>query len=88
MITGKTRSGFEYSIDDELLDDFDFFESLCEIDNGQIGKVTTVITQLLGEEQKKKLKDHIRTEKGRVPASKMIEELMDIMATNNQGKNS
>lgn len=75
---GTTESGFQYSIDQEVMDDYELLEDLCEVDNGNTGKITTVARRLLGNEQLKALKEHLRNENGRVPASKMIEEISQI----------
>lgn len=88
MIEGVTRSGFQFKLDDEVIDDYELLEDLCEIDGGNDAKVPSILTRLLGKEQKESLKDHVRTDTGRVPTSRMMEELMDIFTNNQQGKNS
>ena len=34
MFTGKTSSGFEFSLQDEVLDDYELLETLQDIDDG------------------------------------------------------
>lgn len=34
MVKGITESGFEFELDEEILDDYELLESLCDIDNG------------------------------------------------------
>ena len=75
---GTTESGFQYSIDQEVMDDYELLEDLCEVDNGNAGKITAAARRLLGNKQLKALKEHLRNENGRVPASKMIEEISQI----------
>lgn len=87
-MTGKTTSGFEYEIDGESLDDYELLEDLCELDNGDTAKTTSVLNRLLGKEQKDRLKEHLRTENGRVPASKMMIEIGEIFNSVKEGKNS
>ena len=74
VITGKTKTGFEYEIDKKILNDYEFLE---EIDN--IGKnpliIIKLLKRLLKEEQLEKLKEHIRNEEGIVPIDKMEKEL-------------
>ena len=48
MVKGITESGFEFELDEEILDDYELLESLCDIDNGDASKITTVARQLLG----------------------------------------
>lgn len=78
MISGTTESGFEFSLDSEALDDYELLEYLCDIDNGDVSKITVAANALLGNAQMKKLKEHLRNEKGRVSAKKMIEEITQI----------
>lgn len=77
VITGKTKTGFEYEIDKKILNDYEFLE---EIDN--IGKnpliIIKLLKRLLKEEQLEKLKEYIRNEEGIVPLDKMEKELTDI----------
>lgn len=77
VITGKTKTGFEYNIDKKMLNDYELLE---EIDN--IGKspliIIKLLKRLLKEEQLEKLKEHIRNEEGIVPLDKMEKELIDI----------
>lgn len=77
VITGKTKTGFEYNIDKKILNDYELLE---EIDN--IGKnpviIIKLLRRLLQEEQLEKLKEHIRNEEGIVPIDKMEKELEDI----------
>lgn len=77
VITGKTKTGFEYEIDKKILNDYELLE---EIDN--IGKnpliIIKLLKRLLKEEQLEKLKEHIRNEEGIVQIDKMEKELTDI----------
>lgn len=77
VITGKTKTGFEYNIDKKILNDYELLE---EIDN--IGKnpviIIKLLRRLLQEEQLEKLKEHIRNEEGMVPIDKIEKELEDI----------
>lgn len=88
MVTGTTNSGFEFCIEDDTFDDYELLEMLREIDKGNIWLVSDVTTQILGKEQKEALKDHVRKENGKVPASKISEEIGDILSKSRKGKNS
>ena len=85
---GKTTSGFEYELDESALDDYELLEDLCELDEGNISKTISVLNRILGKEQKDRLKEHLRTENGRVPASKMMFEIGEIFNSVKEGKNS
>lgn len=88
MITGKITNGFEFEVEEDLMDDYEFLETLCEIDNGNASLILAVATQLLGVEQKKALMEHIRGENGRVSSRKMGEAIGEILTSCGQGKNS
>lgn len=75
---GKTGSGFEFDVDKKRLDDYELLEDLADIVDGKEGKIVSVINRLLGMEQTKRLKDHLRDQDGRVSASSMTMEIMEI----------
>lgn len=76
---GKTQSGFEFDIDEGKLDDYELLQALYAIDNGKADQIVYVVNALLGEEQEKKLKDHIRDkESGKVSISGMISHISEI----------
>lgn len=74
-MTGKTKSGFEYDIPEEAADDYELLEELMKIDDGDFTGVTKAVHRLLGEEQTKKLKEHLRGDNGRVSAVAMMNEI-------------
>jgi hypothetical protein len=78
MKTGKTTSGFEYEIDDAAVDDMELIEDLAIIDGGNISPLPGALNKLLGEDQKKRLYEHFRGKDGRVPASKVLDEIKAI----------
>ena len=62
----KTESGFEIELDDEAMNDVELVEAIVEMDTDGT-KLFYVADRLLGKEGKKKLYDHLRDAKGRVP---------------------
>lgn len=88
MIKGTTKSGFEFEIQEEVFDDYELLETLVDADNGDNMAIFRSIDMILDRTQKNKLKEHVRNEDGRVPASAMVQELMEIMEASNAGKNS
>ena len=78
MIAGKTTSGFEFTIEDSALDDWELLEVLADIDDGKTQKIGSAVKMLLGSEQAEALKEHCRNEEGRVPTSAMMKEIGDI----------
>jgi hypothetical protein len=86
MITGTTRSGFAFSVPEDVANDMELFEALCDLDNGDATAVVPVVRAVLGN-QKKALYDHLRTD-GRVPVDKVVDEIADILAAVKDGKKS
>ena len=87
MRTGITQNGFEFSLDEELLDDYEFLETLHRVDMGDTGRIIDMVDMLLGAEQKARLKEHVRDERGRVSAQKMLGEITEIFYSCNEIKN-
>ena len=69
MINGKTTSGFEYTLDPDKLNDYELLEKIGEMEENLFA-LTNVVNMVLGKEQAKKLKDHIRSEMGRCQLKK------------------
>lgn len=74
----KTKSGFECEIDEKALDDAELLDLLVDIDDGDVMQFPRVVKKLLGNENKKALYDHLRTEDGRVPNEPLSAELGEI----------
>ena len=79
MISGKTRTGFEYVIDDNVFDDYEILELMAKVKKNDSLAIFELIERLLGEEQKDRLKDHVRVN-GRVPMSAINDEIVDIFS--------
>ena len=78
MITGTTSSGFDYSISDEAANDMELFDLFAEADQNPL-VLPPLINRLLGSEQKKRLYDHLRNERGIVPIDKVGDELIEML---------
>jgi len=87
MIKGKTKSGFSYELDKERLNNYELLEAIEELEENPL-VLSRVVNLLLGKEQTKKLKDHLRTENGIVPTEKMSEEITEIFQSQGETKNS
>lgn len=87
MIKGKTKSGFEFQIPEENLDNYDFIDALSKTDENPI-HLPRAVEILLGTEQKDRLLDHLREDNGKVKFTKVTDELMEIMTSTKQTKNS
>ena len=87
MIKGKTKSGFEYAIPKENLNNYELVEIISEVEENPL-LVPKVVSLLLGKGQSDKLKEHLRTESGIVPADKMGDEITEILNNHPEAKNS
>jgi hypothetical protein len=88
---GVTSSGFEFEVDNEVLDDYEILEDLAAMENGEPQKIVTILPALLGEEQFCNLKEFLRKDNGRVKATDMTKALSDIFVAlkeNSETKNS
>ena len=80
----KTESGFEIELDDEAMNDV---ELIVEMDTDGT-KLFYVADRLLGKEGKKKLYDHLRDAKGRVPVAAFGAAIGELIRSFSAGKNS
>ena len=87
MVTGKTRSGFEFRLDADVMNNMELVEELAAVDRGDIAILPKVLVTLLGNETKKALYDHIRTKDGRVPIDLLVEEVKQIFEASQELKN-
>lgn len=83
---GKTSTGFKFEIDEEIRDDMELLEGLCTLDAGDLRALPNVVEAILGEEQKKRLYDYCRTEKGRVSSRKVLKEIKGIFDAINESE--
>lgn len=88
MLKGKTKSGFEFSIDESAQNDMELLDLLSEMDDGKATVMPKVATKLFGKEQKRRLYDHLRTKEGNVPIDVFMEEVSEIFAIIGGEKNS
>lgn len=75
----KTSTGFCWQVDEEAANDMELLESLIAIDKGDATALPAVIRQLLGDNGKRALYDHVRKENGRVPADEVGVQVGEIL---------
>ena len=84
---GKTSTGFEFDIEDERLDDMELVDIMAELDENPL-LMPKLCKMLLGDEQKKRLYDHLRSEDGRVPIEATTNAIQEIFNSPGDLKNS
>lgn len=88
MITGTTRNGFAFSIDEAVMDDMELVDALAEVTDNNAMAISKVCVKIFGKEQRKALYDSLRTEEGRVPLVEVNEAIADVLnAFGDAGKN-
>lgn len=85
---GKTKTGFEFDINDRILNDMELIDALAAMQGENPLAVSLAVEKMLGSEQRKKLYDHVRDEENIVSADLVGEELSDMLEQlGNEGKN-
>ncbi len=89
MIKGTTKTGFNFELDDDVVDDYDLLLKLADVDNGNLTGIDGIFNEVLGEKQKKELREHIKkvTGRKRVSIKLMLTSLKDIFEATNETKN-
>ncbi len=85
MLKGKTSTGFQFEIAEGALDNYELVEALADIETDPLS-VTKVVNLLLGKEQKEKLKEHVRNDKGVVTTTALMKEIEEVFKTQNKVK--
>ena len=91
IFKGKTETGFAYSVDTDCLDDFYLLEDIGRAQHNDMMALSSVLTRMLGEEQKKALLKHCEDEQGRAVLRRVGDEVADIFSGakgDRKGKNS
>lgn len=87
MIKGKTKSGFEFEVDEETVNDMRVIDAMVEVENKNLGGVSKLISLILSPEQKAAFYKHIALENGRVPLDRATEEIFEILQYDGETKN-
>lgn len=77
QINVKTQSGFEIVLDEDVADNQELLENLIGIEENPENYIKG-IGILLGNDGKTRLYEHLRNEKGIVPASAVAKEVAEI----------
>ena len=88
MITGKTKSGFQFAIPKRVMNNMELVDLLADDTEDETMKVSRILRLVMTKEQRQRFYDHHREPDGRVPVEKIYEELGEIFLSFQQGKNS
>ncbi|MBQ6035776.1 MAG: hypothetical protein IJL43_00555 [Lachnospiraceae bacterium] len=75
----KTSDGFVCEVNEEALGDWELVEKLIEVDKGNPAVLPDVMKDMFGEDGYQAAKEHVRTEKGRVPTAKLSALFFEIL---------
>lgn len=87
MIKGKTKSGFEFELEEKRINNYELVEHLAVLDANPL-ELPKVVNLLLGEKQKNALMNHLRDEEGFISMEKVSEEFIEILNSGKEVKNS
>lgn len=91
MITGKTKSGFKFSIDERIKDDWRVLSAIADCESADESKkivgLSSLVDIILGN-QKVEFLDHIaKKNDGFVPSSAVMDDVTSILNAMNELKN-
>lgn len=89
MIKGKTSTGFEFELDENVMDNMELVRAIAEMnETGNPLALDAAMKMMLGAEQYNTLCNHLRTEDGRVPVSAVSAAFAEVVkAAQEPGKN-
>ncbi len=87
MIQGKTKSGFEFYVRENIGRDYRFVKSLSEVMDGKLNSTPLVFEKVLGPDQTEKLTQHIEEKVGWADVEEMTAELIEILQSSIETKN-
>ena len=88
MKKGKLENGFEYEVNEDVLDDMELLDAMAEAEEDPL-KISVISKKVLGTGQRKRLYDHLRRQDGTVPVEDASQAIVDIlMDLGEDGKNS
>lgn len=82
MIRGKLESGFEYEVAEEIRDNMELLDAIVEAEDNPLA--ISRVVKLLGEDQRRRLYDHLRTDKGNVPILAVSNSVAEILRGSGQ----
>lgn len=88
MIKGVTESGFEFEIDETLINNYDFLELMVDADEGSVPAMIKAIRLILPQEEINRIKDFVRNENGIAAIPDVYKVVAEIISFKGETKNS
>ena len=86
-IKGETLKGFKFELDPGVLDDYELFEDIANVEKNPM-LAPSILRIVLGEEQKNRLVNFCRGEDGKAKIADVTAEMSAIFTSVNELKNS
>ena len=87
IITAQLKDGFSCEIDEAAIDDnFELVEAYAAAQRGEPAGIVDVVDIVLGDENKRALKEHLRATNGRISAASMFAAVNELVAATKSGK--
>ncbi len=86
-IKGETLKGFKFELDPAVLDDYELFEDIANVEKNPM-LAPSILRKVLGEEQKNRLVNFCRSEDGKAKIADVTAEMSAIFTSVNELKNS
>lgn len=79
MVKGKTSTGFEFSVDETLLQNYRFVKRLAHVAKNDYTEFFDLFTEILGESQEEALIQYLEEKNGQATTEQMAKEFADIL---------
>ena len=79
MVKGKTGTGFEFSVDETLLQNYRFVKRLAHVAKNDYTEFFDLFTEILGENQEEALIQYLEEKNGQATTEQMAKEFADIL---------
>ena len=79
MVKGKTGTGFEFSVDETLLQNYRFVKRLAHVAKNDYSEFFDLFTEILGESQEEALIQYLEEKNGQATTEQMAKEFADIL---------
>ena len=79
MVKGKTGTGFEFSVDETLLQNYRFVKRLAHVAKNDYTEFFDLFTEILGENQEEALIQYLEEKYGQATTEQMAKEFADIL---------
>ena len=91
MISGTTEQGFEFNVDEMILNDWRFLNAVVDVDSGDASRmirgISDVSRLILGDEGIKELQNFISEKNdGYIPIAQMEKTMLEIISSLRNGK--